>query len=591
MVCTHGYAQSRRADSLQALLKEPYDSTYIQRLNALSWELTLLSKTAEAEAKTRMADSLARAIRYTAGEARAICQLGIIEQIKGNYPAALKLYFRSLELNRRIMNRKEMAFNYQCIGAIFSEQQNYTEAIRYFHTAQPMYEELHDTVGLSYILGNLGQLAYQNQQYQEALTHIGACLHLKRKLGNRNGIAIALTDMAYTFYQLKQYDSALAYFNEARSFTDSGRVTILARNHLGLGKVWLKKKDYLKAEKEFLFALDTYQSAQMVKELADVYESLAQLDSSRGRWESAYRYHQWYLTYHDSSIAIRDNRKLVEAQMQFRFDQKEAVEKAVQEKKDLLARSEMKRQETIRNISLIGLVLVMIFLVVAMRQRNRLRIEKRKVEIEKERSDNLLLNILPAEVAEELKETGSAVARHYNSVSVLFTDFVNFTGVGEKLAPQALVSELHTCFMNFDRIIEKHGLEKIKTIGDAYLAVGGLPLRDVAHAENVLKASLEIRQYMEERQAALQEKTFRIRIGIHTGSVVAGIVGVKKFAYDIWGDTVNTAARMEQNSEAGRINVSETTYEITKEQFHFSFRGDLDVKNKGKMKMYFLETS
>ncbi|HNF72609.1 MAG TPA: adenylate/guanylate cyclase domain-containing protein, partial [Chitinophagaceae bacterium] len=184
-----------------------------------------------------------------------------------------------------------------------------------------------------------------------------------------------------------------------------------------------------------------------------------------------------------------------------------------------------------------------------------------------------------------------AEARLFHDVTVMFTDFVNFTGVGEKLAPQALVSELHTCFMNFDRIIEKHGLEKIKTIGDAYLAVGGLPLRDVAHAENVLKASLEIRQYMEERQAALQEKTFRIRIGIHTGSVVAGIVGVKKFAYDIWGDTVNTAARMEQNSEAGRINVSETTYEITKEQFHFSFRGDLDVKNKGKMKMYFLETS
>jgi class 3 adenylate cyclase len=209
---------------------------------------------------------------------------------------------------------------------------------------------------------------------------------------------------------------------------------------------------------------------------------------------------------------------------------------------------------------------------------------------EKQKSDDLLRNILPLEIAEELKETGRSEAKLYSEVSVLFTDFVDFTQVAEKLSPAALVATIDQCFQAFDAIIERHGLEKIKTIGDAYLAVSGLPVENPKHAQAVVSAALDIRDYMTQLKEA-DPKSFDIRLGVHSGPVVAGIVGIKKFAYDIWGDTVNTAARMEQHSEPGCINISTATFELVKEGFQCTYRGELEAKHKGKMGMYFVSRS
>lgn len=208
---------------------------------------------------------------------------------------------------------------------------------------------------------------------------------------------------------------------------------------------------------------------------------------------------------------------------------------------------------------------------------------------EKKKSDDLLYNILPQEVASELRERGATTAHQFDKVTVLFTDFVDFTIAGERMGSQALVEELHNCFKVFDDIMTKYGIEKIKTIGDAYMAVCGLPRADDRHAEKVVAAALEIRSFTQQRRQQLGDRTFDIRIGIHSGEVVAGIVGVKKFAYDIWGDTVNTAARMEQNSEPGKINISQTTYDLVNNSFTCTYRGEFDAKNKGKLKMYFVE--
>lgn len=216
--------------------------------------------------------------------------------------------------------------------------------------------------------------------------------------------------------------------------------------------------------------------------------------------------------------------------------------------------------------------------------------QKTAAEKEKKRSDDLLLNILPEEVAEELKEKGKAEAKHFENVTVLFTDFVNFTKVSETLSPQELVNELHACFKAFDHIMDRYGIEKIKTIGDAYLAVCGLPIPDAIHAQKVGQAAIDICIFMKERRQQLGNKTFEIRVGINSGNVVAGIVGVKKFAYDVWGDTVNTAARMEQNSETGKINISSTTYELVKNTFNCIHRGKIQAKGKGEIDMYFLES-
>ena len=220
------------------------------------------------------------------------------------------------------------------------------------------------------------------------------------------------------------------------------------------------------------------------------------------------------------------------------------------------------------------------------------KVEERTNElyIEKKKSDDLLLNILPEVVAQELKQTGRTTPRSYEVATVMFTDFENFTIKSEKLSPEELVSLIDSCFKKFDEIISRHNIEKIKTIGDAYLCVSGLPDTKDHNAINVIHAALEIIEVIKElKQSNTENGFFDIRIGIHTGPLVAGVVGNKKFAYDIWGDTVNTAARMEQSSEANRINISQSTYELVKDEFNCSFRGKQPAKNKGLIEMYFVE--
>lgn len=230
------------------------------------------------------------------------------------------------------------------------------------------------------------------------------------------------------------------------------------------------------------------------------------------------------------------------------------------------------------------------------RSRNRLAkelvLKNNLIETEKNRSDELLLNILPLETANELKTTGKAEPKNYKSVSIMFTDFKDFTIIAEKLSPKELVNEIDYCFSAFDEIIAKYGIEKIKTIGDAYLCAYGINTTEKLDHGVMIKAAQEIlalmSNYRKDRDAQGKEG-FRIRIGIHTGPIVAGVVGKHKFAYDIWGDAVNTAARMEQNSEAGKINVSAETYELVKNEFNFVSRGKIMAKNKGEMEMYYLE--
>jgi class 3 adenylate cyclase len=217
--------------------------------------------------------------------------------------------------------------------------------------------------------------------------------------------------------------------------------------------------------------------------------------------------------------------------------------------------------------------------------------QKHQVEIEKKRSDELLRNILPSEIAEELKEKGFAETKYFDEVTVLFTDFKGFTNFSELVSPKELVAEINECFSAFDIILHKHGVEKIKTIGDSYMAAGGLPVPNKTHAVDVVNTALELQQFMHEhkRQKEAEGKYFlELRIGIHTGPVVAGIVGLKKFAYDIWGDTVNTASHMERSGEVGRVNVSGTTFELVKDTFHWEYRGKIEAKNKGMIDMYFI---
>ena len=225
-----------------------------------------------------------------------------------------------------------------------------------------------------------------------------------------------------------------------------------------------------------------------------------------------------------------------------------------------------------------------------------LRIEERTHEVNRQKGEieSLLLNILPAEVAQELRREGRAVARSYPEVTVLLADIQNFTRIAEQLTPADLVAELDACFSRFDALTDQFGIEKIKTIGDAYLCAGGLPNPNAHDPVRVVAAAMAMLDVMAELRAERQAQGrpwFDIRIGVHTGPVVAGVVGTKKFAYDIWGDTVNVAARLEQTSEASRINISQATYERVKEDFVCTPRGMIQAKNKGEMAMYFVESA
>lgn len=211
---------------------------------------------------------------------------------------------------------------------------------------------------------------------------------------------------------------------------------------------------------------------------------------------------------------------------------------------------------------------------------------------EKQRSDDLLLNILPRNIAAELTEKGSVEPRHHPSATILFTDFVDFTTSAAELSPRELVDDLDMYFSEFDNIVARHGLEKLKTIGDSYMCIGGLTQGQKHHAVGSCLAALEIRRFVmgsNKRWVAAGERPWHLRVGLHSGSVMSGVVGKKKFTYDVWGDAVNIASRMESTDEADHVNISESTYQQVKPYFDCTARGALEVKNRGKMTMYFLD--
>ncbi|MEZ5083375.1 MAG: adenylate/guanylate cyclase domain-containing protein [Bacteroidales bacterium] len=212
----------------------------------------------------------------------------------------------------------------------------------------------------------------------------------------------------------------------------------------------------------------------------------------------------------------------------------------------------------------------------------------KELAAEKEKTEELLLNTLPLKVVNELKQNGKSEPESFEDVTVYFSDIVGFTSISSKLDPKVLIGELNEIFTGFDDIMEKHECERIKTIGDAYLAVSGMPERNKNHAENMVNAAMEIRQFLAERNKS-SNINWQVRIGIHTGKVVGGIVGVKKYIYDVFGDAINTTSRMESNSEPNQINVSETTYLLLKGKFKFFARKPMEIKGKGEMRMYFLE--
>ena len=605
-----------QADSMRVQAYEDY----ISNEYLYSWPDTavILAEALHAYAKKQ---------HYPIASATGYNLQGIANYVQGNYPQALEYFQKSLAIKEELGDKMGIAKNLNNIGLIYMNQGNTPRALEYFQKSQAIKEELGDKKGIAVILNNIGLIYHDQGNYPRALEYYQKSQAIKEELGDKKGIAGGLVNIGIIYYSQGNYPRALEDYQKSLTiFEELGDKYGIATNLGNIGHIYSDQGN-------FPLAMEYYQKSLVIGEelgdkngMADILGNIGILYKKEGKNASAVNHCQRSLTlaeeigaldlqkeacqclyntykamgqdknalaYYEQMIAMRDSmfneentRRLTQLEMQYQFDKKEATTKAEQEKKDALAAQELERQTMARNGFMGGFAVVLLFAGVFFVQRNR-------IGKEKQRSEELLLNILPEEIARELKEKGKADARDFELVSTLFTDFVSFTETSEKLSASELVSEINQCFAAFDGIMEKYGIEKIKTMGDAYMAAGGLPVPTDDSVKNTVLAALEMQSFIQDRKTKLEAEGklgFQMRAGIHTGPVVAGIVGVKKFQYDIWGDTVNMANRMESSGAASKVNISRETYELLKDdpQFTFEPRGKVDVKGKGEMEMYFI---
>lgn len=572
----HAQAQNKTIDSLQKVLETAQDDTNkVKTLNRLGWKHLRLSNYNDALHYVENAKVLAEKLNYTVGLANSFNNIGNVYREQGNFPEALKNFFASLKLSEEISDKKGMAIAYGNIGLVYTSQSNYSEALKYQSAALKIYEEIGDKRGMAVNHGNIGNSYAYMGNFPEALKSYSITLKFHEEMGDQLGIAYMYNNIGEIYSYQGNYTEALKnHFAALKIKEERGDKRGTANSYTNIGNVYTKLKQLKEAKKWLQKGLDLGRQIGARKEIKDSYFGLVLADSALENYQAAFENYKMYILYSDSMDNDDYTRKSTQLEMQFEFDKNRLADSLKNMEVQKGISMKLQEQKTYTYAGIGSVILLMVFLFFIARERKK--------------SENLLLNILPTEIAKELKEKGNVQAKHFDNISVLFTDFVNFTQIAEQLSPNELVQELHACFTAFDRIMEKHGLEKIKTIGDAYLAVCGLPHANPHHAQKTVQAALEISSFMLARKEQASTRTFEIRIGIHSGSVVAGIVGVKKFAYDIWGDTVNTAARMEASGEAGKINISETTYQLVKDEFTCTYRGKIQAKNKGEVDMYFV---
>lgn len=558
---------------------------------------------------------------------RLYYNIGDLYERMGNYPEAQDYLLRYLENMEPFGVTDGVANAYNVLGNIQFEINRFEDARTSYLKSMAMHQELGNSREVSTILNNLGnfkdmqaQLLYNEGLYEGALFQAEKAMKLYRDalsitagLGDKeamselyHNLGVSLKDQGKYWKKAGQkekasviWEDAIHHLDTALTLTDTSmNVKGLLEIFEGYGDVYRQKDDYKKAVGYAQKSLELARQIGDLKFIQEAYEDLYKLHYSLQNYKLAFAYVDSFETikadrYNEDRVRENARREVLYG------DRKKQYEIERQQSEIMLQDSELRRARILQ-YSLLGGTLGLILLAFLLYNRyrfktraNRELAEKNQIiETERQRSDNLLLNILPEATAEELKTHGKAKAQRYESVTVLFTDFKSFTQIAEKLSPEDLVAELDECFREFDRITERHGVEKIKTIGDAYMCAGGLPLPNDTHPIDVVNVALEMVAFMESyaaRRRARGLPVFEIRIGIHTGPVVAGIVGSRKFAYDIWGDTVNLASRMESSGEPGRVNISAKTYEQVGTLFRCTSRGKVEAKNKGEVEMYFVE--
>ena len=612
-------AQNNTIDSLEAILKTAgQDTNKVNILNTLSYEL-LYSNTDTTIFLATQAKNLAEKLNYSKGIASAYLRLGqaynnlgsyeqsqaylskalalstdklttakiyvnigINHYEMSNYPEALKNYFTGLKAFEEAGDKRAIGSVYNNIANIYTDMGNYDEALKNHIAAKKIREANNDKRGIAGSHLNIGVIYFSQGNYYEALKNWFEAKKLYEELGDKNEVALTYNHIGVVYKNQEKYEPALKnYFDALKILEEVRDKEGIAITYNNIGTVLIADSKAGEAKEWLMKSLHLAKEIGIKTTIQDAYLSHARAVSALNNYPDAYANYKMYIVYRDSIANKENTEKIVQQKMQYEFDKKETQSRAEQ----AVTKKELQRQKLVRNGFVGGFAIVLLFALLFLSQRN-------KINKEKKRSDELLLNILPIEVANEIKMNGRSNPKTFSMVTVMFTDFKDFTQVSQNISAELLVAELDYCFSAFDTILQHYKIEKIKTVGDAYLCASGLPVSSFTHATDMVNAAIEIRNFMLLRKKEKESKgeiPFELRIGIHTGPVVAGIVGVKKYSYDIWGDTVNLAARMEQNSEDGKINISSSTYELVKDKFKCLHRGKLQAKNKGEVDMFFVE--
>ncbi len=526
-----------------------------------------------------------RSYNDKAGIANITSNMGAVYNNFGEDTKALELYFEARKAAEEIGDSLRIVTTMINIGNIYLKKSvTYDKAIEFFSTALPIARGLKDLEAIGTTAVNLGEAFYKKGDFASALIYYHESLNAFESNSSDN-LCYTLTNMGRVYAAQRDFEQALMRQNKALSIATSLHAKpVILSALIGLGDTYKLKEDFSLATETYRKAEDLAKEISANFELRDIYSGLSQINATLTDYMNAYKY-QVLLTEIKEKLYLSSNDNLIK-QQQLSFD---LVKKEDEVKIQKLA---VQKQRIVKNAFLAGLVFIMVIAFIIFRNYlNKVKIN-RLLDRQKAQIETLLLNILPRKVAEELQQSGQATPRNYENVSVLFTDFKGFTMIAESLSPQELIAELNQVFYVIDGIIEKYNLEKIKTIGDSYMCAGGIPVEDDLHPVNIVKAALEIRDHILQeniRRNAMNKFSWDVRIGIHTGPLVAGVVGKKKYAYDIWGSTVNIASRMESSGEPGKVNISASTYNLIRDRFNCQYRGRVSAKNIGEIDMYFVE--
>ncbi|MCS6808198.1 MAG: adenylate/guanylate cyclase domain-containing protein [Bacteroidota bacterium] len=597
------YHASRTIDSLLNCLATVAGEERIRVLRTLGWEYRKFDLQPSFTYASQAVE-LARAL-HSSELAASLNVLGIAYRNIGNYPKALEIFFEALTAAEQAYNRRERGYALNNIGDVYRLQGNYEWALEYITQARTIFQELHYPEGIGYCCMRLGEIAEAKQQYEDALRFYTEAWNIRRSMGDTTQMYVSLIKIGTIYRAKREFARAKEYYQQALAFMqNSGAHSDVA---MTLGRIAATEADAGQYHKAIDYAEQGLAIAQATKTPVDIVELafiLQRAHAALRHYRKAFEYQSLYIAMRDSIAGEESIKKSAAMQVRYEIERKEGEVKAAEQTTRiklwalggglvascvliaiLINRFRLKQRwtaEILRQQAILSAQAQEIELANASLREKTLLIEQ-----ERTISEKLLLNILPAEIAARLRSGEQHIAERYAHATVLFADIVNFTQLSETISPEELVTLLDAIFSAFDQIADDMGLEKIKTIGDCYMLVGGVPKYHPQHCRSIAHAAFAMLRALE----AINDQHhlhLQLRIGIHTGEVIAGVIGTKKFAYDLWGDTVNTASRMESHGEAGKIQVSEAVYHALKEDFIFEDRGFLEIKGKGTMHTWFL---